>query len=129
LCKKILENNLPLPCLCGLPQKARYQKHSAPSGSLNFSQGLQETHSLALVPFGHTCFLDKRRHFLGCLKIPSNHWAYIFGVKRKEAHMSQVKKETLKKNEKFEDGVLRADAESGVFFGKGTPCFWHAELS
>ena len=44
------------------------------------------------------------------LKITSNHWAYIFGVKRKEAHMSQVKKEILKKNEKFEDGVLRADA-------------------
>jgi len=34
----------------------------------------------------------------------------FFGVKRKEAHMSQVKKEILKKNEKFEDGVLRADA-------------------
>jgi len=63
-----------------------------------------------LTPFGHICFLDKRRYFLGCLKIPSNHWAYIFGVKRKEAHMSQEKKEILKKNEKFEDGVLRADA-------------------
>jgi len=42
--------------------------------------------------------------------MPSNHWAYIFGIKRKEAYMSQEKKEILKKNEKFEDGVLRADA-------------------
>jgi len=41
--------------------------------------------------------------------MPSNHWAYIFGVKRKEAYMSQEKKEILKKKEKFEDGVLRAD--------------------
>jgi len=42
--------------------------------------------------------------------MPSNHWAYMFGIKRKEAYMSQEKKEILKKNEKFEDGVLRADA-------------------
>jgi len=43
-------------------------------------------------------------------KNTSSFWVLISGVKRKEAHMSQVKKETLKKNEKFEDGVLRADA-------------------
>ena len=73
-----------------------------------FPKDSRKVARLALAPFGHTCFLDKRRYFLGCLKIPSNHWAYISGVKRKEAHMSQVKKEMLKENEKFEDGVLRA---------------------
>jgi len=59
---------------------------------------------------GHTCFLDKRWHFLGCLKIPSSSWVLISGVKRKEAYMSQVKSKRFKRNEKFEDGVLRADA-------------------
>jgi hypothetical protein len=66
---------------------------------------------LRRLPSGVAVFLTKDRDFCG---LPQKSLQIIglgfLGVKRKEAHMSQVKKEILKKNEKFEDGVLRADA-------------------
>jgi len=47
---------------------------------------------LALAPFGHACFLDKRPYFSWVAsKNTSSSWVLISGVKRKEAHMSQVK--------------------------------------
>jgi hypothetical protein len=63
--------------------------------------------------------------------MPSNHWAYISGVKRKEAHMSQVKKEMLKKNEKFEDGMLRVDACMERYLGSRYSQYrtYHEDLS
>ncbi|PIZ85042.1 MAG: hypothetical protein COX96_00705 [Candidatus Omnitrophica bacterium CG_4_10_14_0_2_um_filter_44_9] len=68
-----------------------------------FPKDFQEIHSLALVPFGHTCFLDKRPYFLWCAsKNTSSSWVLIFGVKRKEAHMSQVK--TKQKTKEVRDG-------------------------